>query len=83
MIEAIPSEGLFCVCDPDGALIHTTVARTEQDSVFMWMEIQASQNAFRNVAREYNGQKAVCLSSWDGYEAEGYSVVPVKLIPEN
>ncbi|HEY6154671.1 MAG TPA: hypothetical protein VIW07_13100 [Candidatus Udaeobacter sp.] len=76
-----PLLDMFCVCDPKGVLVHTTVATDEKSAIEFWMETESAMNLLSNCGRTVRGESQRCLPSWEGFEAEGYRVVRVNLIP--
>ena len=81
MNDPQPLPDLFCVCDPTGHLVHTTVAIDEKSSIEEWLETEKCMQWIYNLGRRHRGESEACLSSWEGYEAQGYRVVTVELIP--
>ena len=77
-----PMSGLFCVCDPEGILIHTTCSPDEAGAIEFWLDTEKSMNMIGNLGRASRGEPQRCASSWEQYEAEGYTVVNVSLIPD-
>lgn len=77
-----PLTGLFCVCDVNGHLVHTTVAISPQDAIDEWLSIEGSMNSLANLCRTVKKEPKKCLPSWEGFEAEGYRIVRVQLLPE-
>lgn len=85
-MTAKPLTGLFAVCDPNGVLVHTTVATDEKSAIELWMDIEKSHNWISNLCRQAKGPRLkiyrpTCMQSWEAFEAEGYAVVPVGLFP--
>jgi hypothetical protein len=76
-----PVTGLCCVCDPQGCLVHTTVATDPQSAIEEWLRIESAVTLVANAARVIRGESKKCLESWEGFEAQGYRIVPVDLIP--
>lgn len=76
-----PTTGLFAVCDPHGNLVHTTVCTKPEESIAEWLSIEGSINWLINLTNGRRGNRK-CLPSWEGYEAEGYRIVPVTLNPD-
>lgn len=70
----------FCVRDPQGILVHTTVSTKPEEAIEQWLSIEQGMNWLHNLARASHGERTGPLQSWEGFEAEGYSVVRVKLI---
>lgn len=76
-----PMLGLYCVCDPNGVLVHTTVGVEPRDCIEEWLHTEQSMNFIGNLGRQIRGETKRCAPSWEGYEAEGYRIVRVNLIP--
>lgn len=76
-----PLMGLYCVCDPAGNLVHTTVFTTQKESIEEWMKIESNMNDLANMCRTVRHEPILCFQSWEQFEAEGYTVVPVVLLP--
>jgi hypothetical protein len=71
----------WAIRDPDGDLNHTTVAIDKEDAIEQFLGIERTMFLLCNSARVAEGNFALtCTPSWEVYEAEGYSVVPVKLV---
>ncbi len=68
----LPCVGLWAIADPQGNLNHTTVAAIAEESVNKFMSQE------RILAHMLRGTPC---PSWEGYEAEGYRVVGVTLVP--
>lgn len=70
----------WAVRDPDGHLVHTFLC-TERDEVEQdWIKTEQAMNLLYNSARVIKGQAQKCTPSWEAFEAEGYSLVRVKLV---
>lgn len=80
-MNAKPSIGLFCICDPQGVLVQTTVSTNEQSAIDEWMSIEKSMNDLSNMFRVVRSERKHCFKSWEGFESEGYTVVKCDLIP--
>lgn len=76
-----PTTGLFAVCDPQGNLVHTTVCTTPEEAIAEWLSIERGMNWLVNLMPHRRGNQR-CLPSWEGFEAEGYRIVPVTLSPD-
>jgi hypothetical protein len=74
-------EGIFAVRDPNGNIVHTTVSTSAQGAIDEWMLIESSMNDFANMIRTLDKKPRKCFQSWEGYESQGYGVIPVKLSP--
>lgn len=72
-------EEYFCVIDPQGVLVHTTISLSESEAVNQWIETEQSMNFIGNMVALANGHAQRCARSWEQYEAEGYKVVSVRL----
>jgi hypothetical protein len=76
-----PSCSLFCVCDPDGNLVFTTISTTEKDSIKEWMDQERVTEEISNLGRVMRGEPKTCCPSWEQFEAQGYTIVSVVLLP--
>lgn len=81
MNKVKPSGVMFCVVDPAGVMVHTTVSLDEQGAINEWITTEQSMNWVHNAVRKVQGQQQVCAPSWEGFEAQGYRVIPIELIP--
>lgn len=68
-----PLKRLYAVCDPTGHIDHTTISVLDEDAVGLWMKTE------QTLIPIFRGKPA---QSWEVYEAEGYSVVRVDVVPE-
>lgn len=73
---------LFCVVDPNGVLVHTTISTSVDGAVEEWMNIEGTMNDFTNMFRAIRKEARKCFKSWEQFEAEGYAVIKVSIIPE-
>ena len=76
------NDDYFIIKAPDGHLIHTTVGISEEDSIKEFLEIERAMNLIVNIGRKSRGERKLGMSSWEGYEAGGYSVVKISLVEE-
>lgn len=76
-----PNDELFAVCDPDGHIMHTTVTPDTQQSIDEFLSVEQSMQWVVNLNREAHGKRPACASSWEGFEAQGYRVIPVSIVP--
>lgn len=81
MSETKQLDGLFAVCDPTGHLVHTTVATSSELAIEQWMETESAINNLANMCRVIKRERTKCMQSWEQFEAEGYRIVPVKVVP--
>ncbi len=81
MSEPLPSR-MFVVCDPQGILVHTTVSLDQSGAVELWLEQEGVCNEIYNVGRGVRGESKRCRPSWEQFEAQGYRVIRVRLVPE-
>ena len=77
-----PSGTMFCVVDPHGVMVHTTVSLDEEGAIKQWIETEQAMNWVHNAVRRVQGSAQVCAASWEGFESEGYRVIPIELIPK-
>lgn len=67
----------WTIKDPDGHLIHTHVADEPEDAIADFLKTEQAMNILYNAARVTHRRPEECTKSWEGFEAEGYRVVPV------
>lgn len=67
-----PLLALYAVCDPRGDINHTTIAPTDAQAIQLWMD---QEQTLTPILRGTPAQ------SWEVFEAEGYSVVRVDVLP--
>jgi hypothetical protein len=79
-----PVTGLFAVVDPQGNIVHTTIRTQPEESILEWMNVEQSMQWIKNMGRKAIGQPYGPAPSWEGYEAQGYRIVPVEVhyVPE-
>jgi len=58
-----PMLGLFCVCDPNGVLVHTTVGLEPKDCIEEWLGQERSMNFIGNIGRASRGESKRCAPS--------------------
>lgn len=75
------STDLLGLVDPQGNIVHTKIGLKAEEIVEDWLEEEKSINAIRNLGRMFHHEKQSCARSWESYEAEGYRIIPVKIIP--
>lgn len=80
-MNAKPLTGMFAVCDPQGVIVHTTVSTDYQGAIEMWFDVERGMNKLANMCRVVRGEPPCCMPSWEGYEAEGYRVIRLTLVP--
>lgn len=69
----------FCVINPEGLPVHTTVSLRPEEAISQWIETEQACNIIVNAGRSIRGERPRCSPSWEQFEAEGYTVKPVKL----
>lgn len=77
------SDEYFCVVDPKGTLVHTTISLSSEESVNEWLEQEGAVNWVYNLGRQRRQQSPRCRPSWEQFEAEGYTVKPVRIEVSN
>ena len=76
-------ERYFVVVDADGVIVHTTISLTREDAIEEWLSTESSMNWLANLGRGARGQQRKCADSWEAFEARGYTVIPVSIVPEH
>lgn len=71
---------LYTIKTPDGHLIHTVISTDPKEAIEEFVETERTCNEIANWARLSKGRPQVCASSWELFEAEGYSVVSVEIV---
>lgn len=64
---------------PEGDVDHCTLRMDAKDAIEEFMDTERALNIIANAGRIERGKKPRCAKSWEQYEAEGYSVVPVRI----
>ena len=75
------SEGLLGLIDPQGNIVHTKLGLVESEIIQEWLEEERSMNFIGNLGRSSRRETLRCQPSWEAYEAEGYRIIPVKIVP--
>lgn len=66
----------YCVVDPEGILVHTTVSLSEAESIDQWLG-QCRVVAWWGFAA--GARARMSETSWKRYQAAGFKCLPVKL----
>lgn len=69
----------WAVRDPDGHLVHTFLSTEPADVSTEWIKTEQAMNLIYNAGRVIRGEQLKCTPSWEAFEAEGYSLVRVKV----
>lgn len=77
-----PTSGLLALIDPDGNIVHTKIGLCRDEIIEEWLEEERSMCFLGNLGRASREQTTRCTPLWEGYEAEGYSIQPVKVVAE-
>lgn len=68
-----PCGPLYAVCDPDGNLVHTCLSTIPKEAQDEFCKIE------NTISSIFKPHQFAC--SWEQFEAEGYTIHPVMLIP--
>jgi hypothetical protein len=83
LIEKVkPTTGLLAIVDPQGNLIHTMLGLKREEIIEEFLREEQVMNLIGNVGRTLRMEPRRCAKSWEAYEAEGYRIIPVKIIPD-
>ena len=77
-----PCTDLYAICYPEGDLMFTSLSISEEEAIKEFLEIEGVGNWIYNLGRSSRGESKVYQSSWEGYEAQGYTVERVSLVPQ-
>jgi hypothetical protein len=70
---------LLALVDPQGNVVHTKIGLVATEIIEEWLAEESSINFIGNLGRASRGESRRCLPSWEAYEAEGYTIQPVKI----
>lgn len=70
----------WAIKDPDGDVIHTFLSSDRQEVIDDFVKSEQTMNLIYNASRIVAGLTTRCAQSWEQWEAEGYSVVRVKVV---
>jgi hypothetical protein len=75
------STDLLGLVDPQGNIVHTKLGLVQAEIIEDWLDEERTMNIFTNHGRRKREENPSCARSWESYEAEGYRIIPVKIVP--
>lgn len=76
------STDLLGLVDPQGNIVHTKIGLKAEEIIEDWLDEERTMNIFTNHGRRKREENPSCARSWESYEAEGYRIIPVKIVPD-
>lgn len=74
-----PNGPYWTVRDKDGHLDHTVIRMEKDEAIKEFIKGEQMFNALYNAGRIEKGMPTACAPSWEYFESQGYSLVPVRL----
>lgn len=70
----------FAIKDPEGLINHMTMRTEPEEAVEEFLDDELAMNLIANCGRFERGEQRVSEKTWEQWQAEGYSVVPVRML---
>ena len=74
-----PCTELYAVCDPQGNIVHTCLSTKPDEAIEEWLKTEQAMNWIGNLGRAMRQEGKRYTPSWEGYEAEGYTIEEVEI----